>query len=173
MLKRRIAVDNCTLVALTTKCETSYTPDVVEKLEHLQDMLSAKNVMVVIPAPVIAEYLAYHSEAELESVLDSPHVMVLPFDQCAAEMAAEIEKKLKSNGVVKALSSPLNSKQVAKIDRQVLAICMTNGVSSLITDDKGLLSMCNCLGFSAQSFRTLALPEERKQMKLGLAQAED
>lgn len=173
MPKQRIALDNCTLVALTTRCEKSYSPDILEKLEYLRELLSRKDVLVVIPTPVIAEYLAYHSDEQLNAILDSPHVMVLSFDQCAAEMAAEIEKKLKNSGVIKALSLPHNTKQVAKIDRQILAICMTNGVSSLITDDNKLLSMCSCLDYNAQSFRTLDLPDNRKQMRLSLAQADD
>lgn len=173
MSKRRIAVDNCTLVALTTKCKESYSEDDLDRLDYLEELLSSQDVIVVIPAPVVAEYLAYHSDEQLATFLDSPRVWVLPFDQCAAEMAAEIEKSGKGNKVVKPVNWQLNSKQVAKVDRQILALCKANSVDMLITDDKGLLSMCERVGFNAQSFRTLLLPEKRKQMKLGLAEAEE
>ena len=166
MAAQRIALDNNMLVSLTTQ-KDSLTVDEKHRLEYVRELLSQSGVHVVIPTPVLCEYLAYHSSEAFQEFTDSsPFILSFPFDEPAAENAAKLERKLQDENYYK--SNPPQNKQAAKIDRQVLTICRVNRIDLLLTDDNNLRRLCKYLGFPARSFRDIELPEEKKQQALSL-----
>jgi hypothetical protein len=167
MALQRIALDNCVLVALTASEKSSLTDDERHRLGYIRELLSKPNVYIVIPAPVLCEYLAYHSEEAFRDFIDStPKAISLPFDEPAAENAAYIERKLQSENYYK--SNPPKNRQAAKVDRQVISICRVNRVDLLLTDDNRMRKLCNYLGLEAKSYKDIELPEDKKQQTLSL-----
>lgn len=132
---------------------------VPERVRLLIDELEAAGAKIVIPAPVLSEFLVlagsdgavYLSELTNTEVFD-----IQPFDIRAAIEAAEMQRKAAAAGDKKA-GSP-SRWQVVKVDRQLVAIAKVNGVTCIYSDDNGVQKMAATAGIAVKGIADLPAP---------------
>ena len=114
-----------------------------ERIEYLIATLERDGAQIVIPAPVLAEFLvraldagaAYLSELNINNTFK-----VEDFDQVAAIECATLEEQARANGGEKRGSSP-EFWQKVKVHRQIVAIASKLKVACVYSDDRGIKSM--------------------------------
>ncbi|MCG6038401.1 PIN domain-containing protein [Acinetobacter baumannii] len=141
-----VAIDNNVLVSLASDRAL---------FVNLETYLKQNNATLLIPTPVIAEFIAYDLNARRTQLLTLSHGKVLngSFDRKAAlicgEMAHELGKEFfKEN------------KQKVKVDIQILSIAVSNNAKVLLTEDKGIINAVAKLGLNIQVL-------QRNELKLG------
>jgi hypothetical protein len=130
-----------------------------ERIQLLVDELEASGAKIIIPAPVLSEFLVlvgndgavYLSELTNSEVFD-----IQPFDLRSAIEAAEMHRKADAAGDKRA-GSP-SRWQVAKVDRQFVAIAKVNGVSCIYSDDAGVKKMAETAGIAVKGVADLPAP---------------
>ncbi|NRF68667.1 PIN domain-containing protein [Aquincola sp. S2] len=162
------------IVALDTKCLVCWSrldpddPD-RQRFEFLLTRVAAVKGRVVIPTPVVAEFLvgADAGSADWLTTLDrKAAVQVAPFDRRAAMECAQIDRELIRKGDKR--GGRKDAWQRIKIDRQVVAIAKVAGATMIISDDAGLCQTAKSLGMQATSVSDLPLPDSARQWKLDL-----
>lgn len=166
--------DSSTLIlALDPKAKAPIDPTTdkpVEKcqkrIEFLLATLHKAKTTVLIPTPVLAEYLVRAGPEKsqmLERFSDSKNFDIASFDLKAAIELAELL------GDPDLQKKKLNQKTTwakVKFDRQIVSIAKTRGVSPLYTDDDGLATVARNNGIAAVMTWELPLPPEDPQMPL-------
>jgi predicted nucleic acid-binding protein len=160
------------IVVLDTKCLVCWSRKDDEnmdaaRLDGLLAEVTAARGRIVLPTPVVAEFLVRTDEATAEwlHLLNrKPSIQVAAFDlrsavECALLDAAAIAKGDKRGG----RKDPY---QQIKVDRQIVAIAKTNNASVVVTDDRGLTTTCRAAGIEVRPISELALPAEAAQRKL-------
>lgn len=130
-----------------------------ERLDSLLQELDEKEERILVPMPVLAEFLilAGNDGPEyLQTLGQSKTFFLAPFDERAAiELAAmELEDRGKADkrGGVKA------PWQKVKVDRQIVAIAKVNDVHTLYADDGDPKSLARRVGIKVVSSWELYLP---------------
>ncbi|MDR5757917.1 hypothetical protein [Caballeronia sp. LZ035] len=109
-----------------------------ERINHLIRTLSVSKQRILIPTPVLAEYLVeggHDKDKRLQVFAGSRAFSVVPFDQRAAIECAMIED---GDSKRKRKLTPNETKAKVKFDRQVIAIAKANRVEALYTGDTTL-----------------------------------
>lgn len=138
-----------------------------ERLEHLLEVAVGAGGRVVLPMPVIAEFLVRTDEATaawLSGLERKRGVLAAPFDRraavdCALLDAAAINKGDKRGG----RKEPW---QRIKVDRQIVAIAKSVGASLIVTNDAGLSTTAQAAGIEARRLEDLDLPASARQGRL-------
>jgi rRNA-processing protein FCF1 len=144
--------------ALLTNCK--------ERIEYLIKTLGAAKTDILIPTPVLAEFLVRAGPNRHEYVdkfIAARHFTIGVFDQRAAIELAFINDPDLNSG--KKLDEVV-TKAKLKFDRQVIAIAKTNGASCIYTGDDGLAGCARTNGIKA--IMTWELPEPPKDPQLSL-----
>jgi hypothetical protein len=129
-----------------------------ERVEHLLLTLQKARTPILIPTPVLAEYLVKAGPEKhrmLELFTDSKNFEVGPFDVKAAVELAELLGD--PDLLKKAALDQKTTKAKIKFDRQIVSIAKTKGASPLYTDDDGLATLARSNGIAA--VMTWELPE--------------
>lgn len=137
-----------------------------ERIDYLIALLSKTKQRVLIPTPVLAEYLVRGGEdrsKRLENFTNSKSFQVANFDIRAAVECAEIEDG--DTGSAKLLSDN-QTKAKVKFDRQIIAIAKVNRVSALYTGDNSLAAIAKANGLKVVMTWELPLPPEDSQLEL-------
>jgi hypothetical protein len=143
-------------------------PDLPARIQLLIEELEAAGAKVIIPAPVLSEFLVlvgpadgakYLSELTTNDVFD-----VQPFDIMAAVEAAEMQRKAAAAGDKKAGSK--QRWQVVKVDRQFVAIAKVHGVTCIYSDDEGVQKIAASVGIACKGVADLPAPVEDPQQDL-------
>lgn len=147
--------------ALTIKCK--------QRIELLVKQLDAAKIRVLLPTPVIAEFLvrAGPNKIEyLEEFLRSTSFKPTAFDvRAAIEVAHLQDADLKSGEKI----DQNESKAKVKFDRQVVAIAKVEGATTIYTDDRGLANTARNNGLKVVPTWELPLPPEDPQLELGIS----
>jgi len=130
-------------------------------------MLGAEKRRVLIPTPVLAEYLVrggVDKDRRLQEFIGSKSFLVAPFDLRAAIECAMIEDgDSKSGG---ASLSEVESKAKVKFDRQIIAIAKARGASIIYTGDLGLAACARRNKLQVVLTFELPLPPEDQQINI-------
>lgn len=120
--------------------------DCSARVQHLIDVLTQKKERVLIPTPVLAEYLVRagkEKDLRLQEFMGSRAFRVAPFDvRAAAECALLFDRDLNSGKTL----DPTTTKAKVKFDRQIVAIAKVQGAERIYTGDNGLAACANANG---------------------------
>lgn len=125
-----------------------------ERAEALVDRIDALNGVVLLPAPVVSEYLLgidrKSYQAHLNILNGLKCIEVSAFDQLAAIECA----LLVTNQEMKQLD-PDSKMAKLKYDRQILAIAIASGAKEIWTHDKQLYRRSKMMGLVAKSLAAI------------------
>lgn len=135
-----------------------------ERVVQLVDDLDTAKERIIIPAPVLSEFLVIADAAApqyLSEISNLSHIYVQPFDQLAAiELAAmEILARKTSNK-----RHPLSEEvawQKVKFDRQIVAISKLHQCKTIYSDDGHIRSIAEEIGMKVVSSWELPLPQSK------------
>lgn len=137
------------------------------RLEHLLESAAAAKGRIVIPTPVIAEFLVRTNEvtaAWLTALERKAAIRVASFDrraavECALLDAAALNKGDKRGG----RKDPW---QRIKVDRQIVGIARACQADVLITDDAGMSVTARAANITVSGLEDLPIPDAAKQAPL-------
>jgi len=137
-----------------------------ERVTYLLAELESSNERILLPTPVIAEFLVKAGPNRMQFInhfSNSKHFNIGDFDiRAAIEISLLIDPDLIS-------AKPIDqnaTKAKVKFDRQVLAIAKVEGADTLYTDDVSLKSFAERNGFRVILAADLPLPPEPPQGQL-------
>jgi rRNA-processing protein FCF1 len=137
-----------------------------ERINHLLAALSANKTRVIIPTPVMAEYIVSggpDKEKRVAQISGSKAFRVEPFDLRAAVECALIEDADTATG---RLLDHNATKAKIKFDRQILAVAISRGASTIYTGDAKLASRAKQCGIDSVLTWDLPMPPIDPQRKL-------
>ncbi|MBW4237027.1 type II toxin-antitoxin system VapC family toxin [Enterobacter roggenkampii] len=147
-------------VSLTDPCTGEIISDPQKRAEALIDHVDSLGGSVLIPTPVLAEFLVgidkHQHQAYINLIKSQSCFEIVSFDEIAAIECAQMPslKELKQM-----MSS--DSANKVKFDRQIISIAKSTGVKEVWTHDKGVYNRCQTLGITAKSLADIApLPEQ-------------
>ena len=167
---KRIIVDTNILIRLMKKNDRSLNPlnadiqhkedDLDLRAEALLASIERSGGTVVIPTPVLAEYLlgidGERNKQEHVSLISSMSCFeILPFDEIAAIECS----MLPSLQEFKQLAKQINSNQTAnkiRFDRQILSIAVANGIKEIWSFDGEVITKGRELGIDVKSLLDIA-----------------
>lgn len=140
-----------------------------ERVEHLIDTLSESKTPVLIPTPVLSEVLVRAGSAAAQliaKVRQIPHLKIGTFDERAAiELAMLTGAALKA----KKKNSPKQEPyQKIKFDRQIVAIAKVEGVTTIYSDDRGIVTLGAAEHIQVIGMASLPMPPVKAQRELPL-----
>ena len=142
---------------LLTECQA--------RIDHLIKSLSKSKTRVLIPAPVVAEYLVRAGEdrsKRLDELTGSRVFVVAPFDVRAAVECAGIEDA----DHVRIRAVPESESRVkVKFDRQIIATAISRAATVIYTGDNKLAARAMRNGIAAVMTWELPLPPADPQLK--------
>jgi rRNA-processing protein FCF1 len=137
-----------------------------ERVDLLLDTLNKAKTEILIPTPVIAEFLIKagpNKQEYLDRVAASRNFTFVPFDvRAALELAEMATPELAGLRVI----DPYMTAAKMKVDRQIIAIALTRGAARIFTGDAGLAEAARRAGMATTLTWDLPLPPEDDQMGL-------
>lgn len=167
------------IVVLDTKCLVRWAKvdDTTNldraKLDHLLTQVATVRGRIILPAPVIAEFLVKTDLGTtdwLAALERKASILVAPFDRRAALECALLDRAALVTGDKR--GGRPEPWQRIKIDRQIAAIARVAGATTLVTDDAGLTTTARTVGLAVVSLAKLELPESARQGRLDLVAGE-
>lgn len=136
------------------------------RIEHLIETLARQHEKIVIPTPVLGEVVRAGDAgpAYLEELNKSARFKIAPFDtRAAVELAALTREALDEGDKKQGSAAPW---QKIKVDRQIVAIARTEGITKIYSDDDDLRRPAKRLGIDVIGIAELPLPPEDPQGSL-------
>lgn len=136
------------------------------RIDYLLKILSETKQRVLLPTPAIAEYIVSggpDKEKRLEIITASKAFLPAPFDLRAAIERALIEDSDTARG---RQMSETQTKAKVKFDRQIVAIAIARGATTIYTGDTKLAARAKESSLSAILTWELPLPPEPPQASL-------
>lgn len=140
--------------------------DAQARIDYLLRILGSSKVRVLIPTPVLSEYLVRGGEDKdkrLDEITTSKVFVVAPFDTRAAVECAEIEAGGPRRN--RALTED-ETKAKVKFDRQIIAVALIRRATTIYTGDAKLAATARLNGVHAVMTWELELPPVDPQMEL-------
>lgn len=149
------------LVDLTDPETGDHVDRASARASALIDRIDQLNGVIVIPTPVLAEYLigisrdAYQDQI---SLLNSYHcIEIVPFDEMSAVECALLVDEQEHRSL-----DPEATKAKLRFDRQILAIAIATCADELWTHDRGLFNKAKASGVSVNSLADIdPLPDQQ------------
>ena len=133
-----------------------------DRINHLRDQLQEAGIRIIIPAPVLSEFLTFADPEYLVTITSSVRFDIAPFDtRAAAEAAVALRRALKS-GQGKRGGLP-GSWQKIKIDRQIVAIGKVHKVTMVYSTDSDVLALAKESGLEAMHVAGIFRCRRRKK----------
>ena len=157
----RVAFDAVTLSAYLHPGATYPQPidRIPERLKLLVQELEAANAKIIIPTPILSEFLVL-ADADgplyLSELANNDVFEIQPFDTVAAVEAARAQAKALAEGDKKSGTS--ERWQVVKVDRQFIAIAKIHGVTTIYSDDKDVRKLAAVEGIVVKGVGDLPTP---------------
>lgn len=132
--------------------------DVAARIKFLVDTLEEQRETIVIPTPALSEVLVHAGDAGpvyLEILNGSRCFRIEPFDQRAAVELAAMTREAMAAGDLRAGTDATRAK--LKFDRQIVAIALTRGETTVYSDDGDIARLGRPLGLEV--IPSHALPE--------------
>jgi predicted nucleic acid-binding protein len=161
----RVLLDTNALIYLLDKRASQHIQDRLKGM--IQDVDKSKG-QVIIPAPVIAEYLVnagLTGQTLLTALLQSRFVTVAPFDHVAAEECAAMQRTANATGNKRHPLPKDAAWQKVKVDRQIVAIAKVRA-TRIVADDGDIHALAHAEKFPVQTVASLPLPAWAQQMHL-------
>lgn len=139
------------------------------RLDHLLSSIAAARGRVILPAPVVAEFLVKSDVGTVDwltALERKSSIVVAPFDRRAALECALLDRAALASGDKK--GGREDPWQRIKVDRQITAIARVVGATSMVTDDVGLAVTARTVGIQVRGLSDLDLPDSARQEKLDL-----
>lgn len=139
-----------------------------ERINHLISNLSASKQRILIPTPVLAEYLVEggpDKDKRVQIFANSRVFSVAAFDQRAAIECAMIEDGDSRKKKPRKLT-PTETKAKVKFDRQVIAVAKAHRAHTIYTGDTKLADRASENGITAILTWQIPLPLTAPQLKL-------
>ncbi|UOH17164.1 PIN domain-containing protein [Acinetobacter sp. NyZ410] len=142
-----VAIDNCILVSLVSERAV---------YNNLETFLHQNNATLLIPTPVIAEFIAIDHNNRRNKLLTISHNKVLngAFDKKTAFICGELASKLDKEFL-------RTDKQKVKVDLQIIAIALANNAEVLLSEDRGIINAVKTLELNLKIYK-------RDDLKIGL-----
>lgn len=135
-----------------------------ERVRFLADTLHDEGTIIIIPTPVLAEFLTFAAPEYLTELTQSMWFELADFDQPAAiEAAIALRRDLQAGGAGKKLGMTDVSWQEVKVDRHIVAIGKARAVTAVYSTDKGLLTVARSCGIPAKHVADLPVPPDVQQ----------
>ena len=165
----RVLIDANFLVALLNPKEDD---EEGMRARYLVKRVAQRKGTLIVPTPVIAEYLVRADEAGISSLNTferQAHIAMAVFDRAAAFECAMLDRA--------AILAPQGDKrdgsnepwQKIKVDRQVVAIGKVHGAVLVVSQDKGVRTAALRSGMQACTIEQLPLDPNDAQKALPLA----
>lgn len=134
-----------------------------DRIEYMVSEWQASKQTVLIPTPVIAEFLVLagtEAQQYLEIINQSSYFEIVDFDLRAAVEVAQMQitSPRKGKNSSRTLTSSLDSKAKVKFDRQIVGVAITRHVSAIYSDDDGVRRFANNCNLKCISSWELPLP---------------
>ncbi|AON05419.1 TPA: type II toxin-antitoxin system VapC family toxin [Pseudomonas aeruginosa] len=124
--------------------------DAFRRAVALVEQIETMKGTVILPAPVVSEYLLGIERSSYQTHLDiinsAKSIEVVPFDQLAAVECA----LLVTNQELKNMDPDAKMAKL-KYDRQILAIAVASGAKEIWTHDKQLFKRARAVGITPKS----------------------
>ena len=131
--RRGICFDTGRLIWGVREDATRGQEPMIERTSRYIEHLSKLGIAIMVPAPVVAEYLVGATETEIQEATLLRRGFEIPaFDLRAAMLAAELQR----GGVVNQIRDETGlSKPAIRIDAFIIAIAIANGAEEIVTHD--------------------------------------
>lgn len=137
-----------------------------DRIAYLVEQFREAGSRILIPTPVLAEFLTFAAPDYMAVINSSAHFEVAPFDQRAAvEVARAIQKARAGLGKKLGLSATW---QKIKVDWQIAAIAKVGGAGTLYTTDSNLSTIAAEFKVNAVHVADLPLPPSDAPLLDGL-----
>ena len=166
-LPKLIFIDTNFLVALLDSAKKG---DLYQRASYLVERVSNQKCKLLVPTPVLSEYLVGADAAGVQSVKElqkKTYVQMAPFDVAAAFECSTLERGAPGPSGDKRDGST-EPWQHIKIDRQIVAIGKTHGAKLFITRDGPAKTAALRSGIEAWDITELPLSPADAQGKLAL-----
>lgn len=143
-------------------------PQIRDRLRGLLEDIEHSRGQVILPAPVIAEYLVnagVPGKALLATLLRNRYVTIAPFDHLAAEECAAMHAAAKTRGHKRHPLPQDADWQKVKVDRQIVAIAKVRA-QQIVADDKDIHALAALEHLPVRRVASLPLPAWAQQMSL-------
>lgn len=158
-----IAFDKNAAVPLDPKTNAPLT-QCKERIDLLLTNLAAQKVRVLLPTPVVAEYIVgggLDKEKRLAIITANKNFLIAPFDLRAAIECALIEDGDRGKQL-----NATQTKAKLKFDRQIIAVAIAQSADTIYTGDTTLGARAKDSSLSVVYTWDLPLPPEAAQMKI-------
>lgn len=138
-----------------------------ERIEHLIKTLSEGGDKIIVPTPVLSEFLVRADEAAADylQILDkSSAFQIENFDQRAAVELAALNREALDTGDKRTGTDAPWSK--VKFDRQIVAIAKVARADCIYSDDDDLKTFSTNAGIRVIKLHEIDLPPEERQGSL-------
>jgi len=140
-----------------------------DRIDQLIDTWQASREIIVIPTPVLTEFLYLAGEAAPDYLSEIDNKALYKsgdFDRRAAVELAALHHKFAGTRSKRRRKSKGKDETWAKIsfDRQIVAICKVNNVTTIYSDDGGLRTFAIRNGIEVVRTWELPMPPMDKQM---------
>lgn len=135
------------------------------RIDYLIQTLSRSKERVMIPTPVLSEYLVRagaDKDKRLDEFTNSKAFLVAPFDMRAAVECAAIEDAgpRRNRGL-----TDNETKAKVKFDRQIIAIAIVRGAGTIYTGDRDLAAKARLNGLNVLMTWEISLPPANPQLE--------
>lgn len=166
-----VAVDNQVLVWGVRRRAAAGQEAMIERAAHLLDRLKDEGATVVVPSPVLAEHLVpvpLDEHPIAIEALANCAVRIYPLDTPAAALAAAIfqEAKYGARPVYEELQREGLTRQVVKVDMQIVAIAIVRQARVLYSEDDGIHSIASRVSCVGSRLAVERLPVAVRQLPL-------
>jgi predicted nucleic acid-binding protein len=134
-----------------------------ERIELLIETLDEDGETIIIPAPVLTEFLVLAGDdgPKYLTVIDQSRLFrVAPFDQRAAVELAALHLNVRASGGGRRGGQAGTYAKIT-FDRQIVAIARVNSVTTIYSDDDGVKTFAERYGIQVIQASELALPPEK------------
>lgn len=132
-----------------------------ERIEQLISDLDAEDERMIIPTPVLCEFLILagrEGSLYLEKIRDAKTLLVRPFDQRSAIELAAMELAARGKSGKRTGDLPY---QKVKFDRQIVAIARVNEARTIYSDDQDLGRFAKSVGLRVVCTWDLPIPASK------------
>lgn len=177
----RVAIDTNILVRLISTREDQRLVDprsgeeidrTAERAAALVMSLEERRATLIIPSPVLAEFLVGVEPEQMQTYIDAVQsvrcIEVAPFDDRAAIECALLVDELER----RQLSGEQETKAKVRFDRQIIAIAKVAGAHQLYSHDRNLLAKARAAGLNVRTLADVPVPPSQGDLLRDQASAE-
>jgi predicted nucleic acid-binding protein len=163
-----ICFDTTPLIwGLQTEGPDPITQHNIDRTKAYLQQLAEQKEQIIIPTPVLAEYLVKIPYSEHAEVINQLRDLfkVYPFDERVASFAAHLRTQASFQTAIEQLTHDFaltreSARQIVKVDAMVIAVAFTRGASRLVSEDKGMRSLAEGI------IEATPIPHIDRQLKL-------